>query len=59
VKKILQPLYIEFKDNLKNHLGTFHAGAQFALAEACSGLSLQKHFPDSETRMLLDYLSFT
>ena len=37
-------LCLEFKDNLKNHLGTFHASAQFALAEACSGFSLQKHF---------------
>ena len=38
-------LSLRFKDNMKNHLGTFHASAQFALAEACSGLSLQKHFP--------------
>lgn len=38
-------LELGFKDNMKNHLGTFHASAQFALAEACSGLSLQKHFP--------------
>ena len=38
-------LELRFKDNMKNHLGTFHASAQFALAEACSGLSLQKHFP--------------
>ena len=37
-------LSLRFKDNMKNHLGTFHASAQFALAEACSGLSLQKHF---------------
>jgi len=30
---------LELKDdeNLKNHLGTVHASAQFALAEACSG----------------------
>lgn len=40
-----QVLELGFKDNMKNHLGTFHASAQFALAEACSGLSLQKHFP--------------
>lgn len=40
-----QVLKLDFKDNMKNHLGTFHASAQFALAEACSGLSLQKHFP--------------
>jgi acyl-coenzyme A thioesterase PaaI-like protein len=38
-------LALGFEDNMKNHLGTFHASAQFALAEACSGLSLQKHFP--------------
>ncbi|MBA3002722.1 MAG: DUF4442 domain-containing protein [Desulfurivibrio sp.] len=38
-------LELGFTDNKKNHLGTFHAGAQFALAEACSGLALQKNFP--------------
>ena len=49
--EILQPdknyevLGLDFKDNLKNHIGTFHASAQFALAEACSGLALQKLFP--------------
>jgi acyl-coenzyme A thioesterase PaaI-like protein len=39
-------LKLEFKDNMKNHLDTFHASAQFALAEACSGFSLQRHFPN-------------
>ena len=43
-----QILGLAFDDNTKNHLGTFHAGAQFALAEAASGLALQKHFPDLE-----------
>jgi acyl-coenzyme A thioesterase PaaI-like protein len=38
-------LVLEFKDIMKNHVGTFHASAQFALAEACSGFALQKHFP--------------
>ena len=38
-------LKLQFKSNMENHLGTFHASAQYALAEACSGLSLQKHFP--------------
>lgn len=33
-----------FADNLKNHLGTFHASAQYAQAEACSGYALQNHF---------------
>ncbi len=28
-----------------NHLGTIHAGAQLALAEACSGEYLVRHFP--------------
>lgn len=38
-------LELAFNDHLQNHLGTFHASAQFALAEACSGLALQRHFP--------------
>ena len=36
---------LAFADHLRNHLGTFHASAQFALAEACSGLALQRNFP--------------
>lgn len=38
-------LELAFTDHLQNHLGTMHASAQFALAEACSGLALQRHFP--------------
>ena len=38
-------LELAFSDHLQNHLGTFHASAQFALAEACSGFTLQRHFP--------------
>jgi len=38
-------LKLEFTHNNKNHLGTFHASAQFALAEAGSGLALQSNFP--------------
>ncbi len=37
-------LNLRFKNNMKNHLGTFHASAQFALAEAASGFSLQRSF---------------
>lgn len=37
-------LRLQFKETMKNHLGTFHASAQSALAEACSGLALQQHF---------------
>jgi len=39
-------LTLVFENNLKNHLGTFHACAQFALAEACSGNTLQLVFPE-------------
>ncbi len=37
-------LELVFNDNMRNHIGTFHASAQFALAEACSGFALQKQF---------------
>lgn len=47
-----QALALGFTHNMKNHLGTFHAGAQFALAEACSGLSLQHHFPHLENAVV-------
>ena len=39
---------LKLSDTMKNHLGTFHASAQFALAEACSGASLQMQFPHLE-----------
>lgn len=38
-------LELELNDNMKNHLGTFHAAAQFSLAEACSGEALLRGFP--------------
>jgi acyl-coenzyme A thioesterase PaaI-like protein len=39
-------LTLVFDNHLKNHLGTFHAGAQYVLAEACSGHTLYILFPD-------------
>lgn len=45
-------LNLEFKEHMKNHLGTMHASAQFALAEACSGLSLQRCFPHLENSVV-------
>lgn len=39
-------LELAFNENMKNHIGTFHASPQFALAEACSGLALKDHFPE-------------
>jgi len=37
-------LEIAFTPQLQNHLGTMHAGAQFALAEAASAECLQREF---------------
>lgn len=37
-------LELPASENLNNHLGTVHASAQFALAEACSGEFLLKIF---------------
>lgn len=36
-------LKLPFADHLKNHLGSFHASALFALAEASSGEFLLRH----------------
>jgi len=35
--------------DLRNHLGTIHAAAQYALAEACSGALLADRFADLAT----------
>ena len=45
-------LHLELKDHMKNHLGTMHASAQFSLAEACSGLCLQRSFPQLENSVV-------
>ncbi len=36
----------------RNHVGTMHAAAQFALAEAASAACLQREFPALEARVL-------
>lgn len=41
-------LALTFAENKQNHIGTFHASAQFTLAEATSGLALQHAFPQLE-----------
>jgi len=38
--------------DLLNHLGTVHASAQFALAEAASGAYLQSRFPEHEGKVV-------
>ena len=45
-------LELSIKDNLKNHLGTFHASAQFALAEACSGQLLLSRFSELSSSVI-------
>ncbi len=40
-------LILPFSDRVQNHLGTFHAGAQFSLMETASGDYLQQRFPDT------------
>jgi hypothetical protein len=37
-------LELPFAPLVQNHLGTFHAAAQFSLAEAASAECLQRHF---------------
>ena len=39
-------LFLNFKHNVKNHIETIHASAQFTLAETQSGVHLQKLFPE-------------
>lgn len=41
-----QHLQLPFHGHVRNHLGTFHAGAQFSLMETASGEFLQQQFPD-------------
>lgn len=39
-------LELRWDDRLRNHVGTLHAAAQFALAEAASAECLLREFPD-------------
>ncbi|HYC72208.1 MAG TPA: DUF4442 domain-containing protein [Opitutaceae bacterium] len=39
-------LELPWHDRLRNHVGTMHAAAQFALAEAASAECLLREFPD-------------
>lgn len=45
-------LFLNFKDDIKNHIETIHASAQFTLAETQSGLYLQTLFPDLEGKVV-------
>ncbi len=51
-KSGINSLELSIKDNLKNHLGTFHASAQFALAEACSGHLLLSRFSELSSSVI-------
>jgi len=45
-------LELPLGERTRNHLGTMHAAAQFALAEAASAAALQRAFPDWEDRVM-------
>ncbi|MGL1932595.1 MAG: DUF4442 domain-containing protein [Desulfotalea sp.] len=45
-------LKLAFTENMQNHIGTFHASAQFALAEVTSGLALQQEFSQLENSVI-------
>ena len=45
-------LFLDFKDNILNHIKTIHAAAQFTLAETQSGIHLQSLFPELEGKVL-------
>lgn len=45
-------LELPWSDRLLNHVGTLHAAAQFALAEAASAEYLRRQFPDLAARAL-------
>ena len=49
-------LSLHFHPDLLNHIGTFHAGALFTLAETASGFYLASLFPDEETTSLMPLL---
>jgi len=45
-------LFLEYKENILNHVETIHASAQFALAETQSGALLQELFPYLEGKVV-------
>ena len=45
-------LSLQQSSELHNHLGTVHASAQFALAEAASGAYLLRKFPELSTQVV-------
>jgi hypothetical protein len=45
-------LYLPVSDNVKNHLGTIHASAQFSLAELATGMYLEEIFPELKNKVV-------
>jgi len=45
-------LSLDFKNDIKNHMETIHASAQFTLAETQSGIHLQELFPELEGKAI-------
>ncbi len=45
-------LTLNLSENVKNHIGSIHAGAQFTLAESASGVYLAKLFPELQDKII-------
>jgi len=52
IKDNKDELSLDFKDDVKNHIKTIHASAQFTLAETKSGLYLVELFPKLEGKVI-------
>lgn len=46
-------LYLDEQENIKNHMNSIHAGAQFVLAETKSALYLRKLFPQLQNKVVI------
>ncbi|WP_457746947.1 YiiD C-terminal domain-containing protein [Sulfurimonas sp.] len=44
--------FLEYKEDVLNHVNTIHASAQFTLAETQSGIYLQKLFPELDGKVV-------
>jgi len=45
-------LVLKLTQEIQNHVGSIHAGAQFVLAESASGVYLSELFPDLKDRVI-------
>ncbi len=53
IKEKEERFFLEYSENISNHIRTIHAGAQFTLAETRSGIYLLKLFPELEGKTVV------